>query len=260
MCGTMLMEQEKRMVVVAGGLMFDIQSRDCESDPKPSASTLMLMDETWFVGPDLPKALCCGQGVTGSSEERMFVIGGMDSDNAPQSDIYNLRCSYAWNCMWQKTQSSLDHPRMNFLALMLPDDFDLDCPSKNLDVSEDCYQTKALLVGDGFCDDSANIDGCLFDGGDCCHHEINAMFCKQCLCIVQQENRTQTTIGHKTGFSLQILTTLKQELSELLGDCVQPQWFNDTVCDSFNNVEVKTCHLKCKIFSHWFFFFVEVFL
>ena len=39
-----------------------------------------------------------------------------------------------------------------------------------------------MFLGDGFCDDQANIYQCEFDGGDCCG-EINDLNCLQCMCL-----------------------------------------------------------------------------
>ena len=41
-------------------------------------------------------------------------------------------------------------------------------------------------IGDGFCDDINNIQGCNYDGGDCCEESevpINKHFCMECTCI-----------------------------------------------------------------------------
>ena len=37
-------------------------------------------------------------------------------------------------------------------------------------------------IGDGYCDDENNNDGCNFDGGDCCLDEIIADYCTECVC------------------------------------------------------------------------------
>ena len=37
-------------------------------------------------------------------------------------------------------------------------------------------------IGDGYCDDESNIEGCLFDRGDCCGPNINLDFCTECIC------------------------------------------------------------------------------
>ena len=38
-------------------------------------------------------------------------------------------------------------------------------------------------LGDGYCDDETNNEGCLFDGGDCCGPFVNTEYCSQCECI-----------------------------------------------------------------------------
>ena len=38
------------------------------------------------------------------------------------------------------------------------------------------------ILGNGFCNDEANIAACSFDGDDCCKICINSEFCTECLC------------------------------------------------------------------------------
>ena len=40
------------------------------------------------------------------------------------------------------------------------------------------------MVGDGYCDDETNTDGCLFDGGDCCGPDVKTKSkpCTLCIC------------------------------------------------------------------------------
>ena len=37
-------------------------------------------------------------------------------------------------------------------------------------------------VGNSFCNDETNIDGCNFDGGDCCGTCVNSKYCSVCEC------------------------------------------------------------------------------
>ena len=41
------------------------------------------------------------------------------------------------------------------------------------------------MIGDGYCDDRFNLplEGCGFDGGDCCGPKVNTLFCEHCLCL-----------------------------------------------------------------------------
>lgn len=44
------------------------------------------------------------------------------------------------------------------------------------------------MIGDGYCDDRFNLplEGCGFDGGDCCDQPgqpVNTLFCEHCLCL-----------------------------------------------------------------------------
>ena len=51
-----------------------------------------------------------------------------------------------------------------------------------------CFKTTGCgsdvpnYIGDGYCDDENNNEGCTFDGGDCCLDVVNADYCTECLC------------------------------------------------------------------------------
>ena len=45
-----------------------------------------------------------------------------------------------------------------------------------------CESDNPSWVGDGYCDDETNNDGCLFDGGDCCGPDVNTQYCTLCIC------------------------------------------------------------------------------
>ena len=37
-------------------------------------------------------------------------------------------------------------------------------------------------IGDGFCHDETNNEGCNYDGGDCCGPNVNTLWCTNCIC------------------------------------------------------------------------------
>ena len=51
------------------------------------------------------------------------------------------------------------------------------------------------LIGDMFCDDSTNIEECNFDGGDCCGFDVWTDFCKECLCLEDENYEEGTVVG-----------------------------------------------------------------
>ncbi len=85
----------------------------------------------------------------------------------------------------------------------------------------------AIAIGDGFCDDVTNNEGCNFDNGDCCQIEIIDFFCGDCKCHFQE------TIVYKPVKAVNELMPLHVEQSH----CEKPVWFNDSICDTGNNVE-----------------------
>ena len=51
-------------------------------------------------------------------------------------------------------------------------------------------------TGDGFCDDMNNIFECDFDGGDCCGSNVNTQYCTDCLCLLGNETKANSTGSH----------------------------------------------------------------
>ena len=49
-------------------------------------------------------------------------------------------------------------------------------------MNKGCESDYAAYVGDGYCDDANNNEGCQFDDGDCCGPEVSTAFCDECLC------------------------------------------------------------------------------
>jgi hypothetical protein len=82
--------------------------------------------------------------------------------------------------------------------------------------------------GDGFCEDSLNIDVCDFDGGDCCLEIIDSHFCTECLCKSHQHptvpptiDTTDTTTG--TGATTTV-TTATTTVTTSTGTTVTILW------------------------------------
>ena len=53
-----------------------------------------------------------------------------------------------------------------------------------------CSSPIPHYIGDGWCDDENNNDGCGFDGGDCCGPDVKTAYCSECECL--GENITST--------------------------------------------------------------------
>ena len=45
------------------------------------------------------------------------------------------------------------------------------------------------LVGDGYCDDEANIVECGYDFKDCCHLDSDRSLCTDCFCYIPEEEK-----------------------------------------------------------------------
>lgn len=76
------------------------------------------------------------------------------------------------------------------------------------------------MLGDGYCDDEANVEECAYDGGDCCDAEANVDYCDICQCYNDE-------IG-----------TTEQSTSETTEGCPQPSWVGDLYCDDATNIAI----------------------
>ena len=51
----------------------------------------------------------------------------------------------------------------------------------------DATWTQKNWIGDGYCDDVTNTEGCQWDGGDCCGDNVNTQYCDfttyKCACL-----------------------------------------------------------------------------
>ena len=47
-------------------------------------------------------------------------------------------------------------------------------------------------LGDGFCDDLANVMECCFDDGDCCGPDVDTKYCTNCSCLETNETISTT--------------------------------------------------------------------
>ena len=55
-----------------------------------------------------------------------------------------------------------------------------------------CSSYIPYYIGDGYCEDENNNDGCGFDGGDCCGTDVITAYCSKCECL--GENITSTAL------------------------------------------------------------------
>ncbi len=51
------------------------------------------------------------------------------------------------------------------------------------------------VLGNGICEDYANIKECDFDGGDCCGNNVNTQLCSECQCLDQTPTTTTEAAG-----------------------------------------------------------------
>ena len=98
-------------------------------------------------------------------------------------------------------------------------------PHSNQNILISVCPVNLNLLGDGYCDDQANTEKCLFDMNDCCdytNYELSRSECTDCFCHAD------------------IQSQLTQMHSRCLGIIVQDQWagHGDGQCDSWlNNVD-----------------------
>merc|ERR1712032_305326 len=82
------------------------------------------------------------------------------------------------------------------------------------DMKKSCGAPK--FKGDGYCDDSNNVAGCNWDGGDCCGPKANIKYCKECACKDCTSKYVKKCPGKAKG-------------------CILPNFKGDKNCDDENN-------------------------
>ena len=83
-------------------------------------------------------------------------------------------------------------------------------------------------VGDDFCDDENNKEGCEWDGGDCCNNDSDDwdMYCDDCLCLdpTAGGSTTTTTTTTTTPASCEDIWKAKKcKKMEKKGRCKKPK-------------------------------------
>ena len=92
-----------------------------------------------------------------------------------QEYLYELTCDVI-NCTWSIMTQKLAHPVKGAIMMYFPPEL------KNVMECQTCLVPPSL-VGNGYCNDEANIEECGFDGGDCCGSCINSDYCVDCACL-----------------------------------------------------------------------------
>ena len=93
-------------------------------------------------------------------------------------------------------------------------DSDIDCCSSFSDCSGN-----PQFIGDTYCDDANNNEGCDWDGGDCCGDNVNNNFCTFCDCLEFKSTTTTTTTTTTRGNGHDSFCTVDNLCDENEGDC-----------------------------------------
>ena len=96
------------------------------------------------------------------------------------------------------------------------------------------------LVGDGYCDDEANIPECGYDLKDCCQVENDRSLCQNCSCIlsnnerqaIEEENCKEYNFDHGDGYCDSEYNNAENFFD--IGDCCLP--IQDLACTQQNAV------------------------
>eukprot|EP00750_Incisomonas_marina_P012220 INCI16661.1.p1 GENE.INCI16661.1~~INCI16661.1.p1 ORF type:complete len:649 (+),score=121.52 INCI16661.1:206-1948(+) len=131
-------------------------------------------------------------------------------------DDVNNKCA----CSWDGGDCCGSTNKYNHCSAYKSSGNPLDCcldPDAELPPAGcDGFCKKLGLKGDGYCDDTNNVCGCDWDGGDCCGADRNLQFCKECQCLDPDD----TTCS--AGFSGP-------------GKCEIVNYAGDGMCDDGNN-------------------------
>ena len=104
-------------------------------------------------------------------------------------------------------------------------------------------------IGDLYCDDENNNEGCNFDGGDCCGPNIDTQYCLECICI---ENLScaapPNLIGN--GFCNDEANTAEcsYDFGDCCGECINTDLCTECICQDGGEPAVDlSCKLLMKI-------------
>ena len=102
-------------------------------------------------------------------------------------------------------------------------------PGTQMNTTMTCNNEVLTWLGDGFCDDNANTEACLYDLGDCCDYldyNVSQSTCSECICIV---DLTELMTG---------VDCHEKILTYTLYDGMQVGRIGDGICNSpLNNVD-----------------------
>ena len=87
-------------------------------------------------------------------------------------------------------------------------------------------------IGDGYCDDQNNVEGCQFDGGDCCIQPLVTDYCTECECHSKFVIIDYCNCKIKITSSINISFNLFSVGNPICIDA----WIGDGICDDQNNI------------------------
>ncbi len=77
--------------------------------------------DSWNSGPALPKALVSPAGVSSSSMDSFYIVGGSESNGAKSRSIFRLECSNGVCEPWITMEQELTNGRHAPTAMLIPD-------------------------------------------------------------------------------------------------------------------------------------------
>ena len=89
------------------------------------------------------------------------------------------------------------------------------------------------LIGDGFCDDETNNQGCNFDGGDCCGSCIVKSHCLECTCLqsdVDEQHITNPLVGDGYCNDETNNPNCNFDGGDCCGPCLNKEFCSDCLC------------------------------
>jgi len=104
---------DREVIVAVGGYSTELGMLD-------TVEIFDVMDGEWLEVTSLPKSLAEFSLVTNPTGDGVLAIGGINGSDR-QSAIYELFCN-RFRCMWYELDQKLEYPRMNHVAMLIPDD------------------------------------------------------------------------------------------------------------------------------------------
>ena len=113
-----------------------------------------------------------------------------------------------------------------------------------------CDSSVSWYIGDGYCDDVTNTEGCHYDGGDCCGPNVDTEYCLFCLCLENSECLAPSElIGNGLCNDETNIAGCSYDGGDCCAECVDTRFCSECLCYEGGTVTSKPVCSNCP--SNW---------